>query len=131
MGEWITDSSEATFEELGETLVLGLFGVGSEKVEGEDGILDGEDFVHEGGTIAFNAGEVADALGEPFGGFEDGVEVVVLEEFGSAVFGDFVVDGAAAEFVLDGSETGFGLVECGGHRGSAELAVLAEFESGQ
>lgn len=30
MGEWIADCGEAAFEELGETFVLGLFGVGFE-----------------------------------------------------------------------------------------------------
>lgn len=59
------------------------------------------------------------------------MEVVVLEEFGAAVFGDFEVDGTAAEFVLDGFEAGFGLVERGGHCGPAELSVLAEFKAGE
>lgn len=131
VGEWVADGGEAAFEELGKAFVLALFGVGFEEVEGENGILDGEDFVHEGGTVAFDAGEIADALGKAFGGFEDGVEVVVLEEFDPAVFGDFVVDGAPAEFLLDGSETGFGLVERGSYLGPAELAILAKFEAGQ
>ena len=130
MRKWISDGGEAAFEELGETLVLGLFGVGFEKVEGEDGIVDREDFVHQGGSVAFDAGEIADSLGEAFGGFEDGVEVVVLEEFCPAVFGDFGMDRSTAEFVLDGFEAGFGLVECGGYRASAELAVLPIFEAG-
>lgn len=131
MGEWIANGGEAALEELGEAFVLGLFGVGPEEVEGEDGILDAEDFVHEGGTIAFDGGEITYALGEAFGDFEDGMEVVVLEEFRPAVFGDFVMDGTAAEFVLDGSEAGFGLVERGDRRASAELAVLSVFETGQ
>lgn len=76
MGEWIADCGEAAFEELGEAFVLGLFGIGFEEVEGEDGIVDGENFVHESGTVAFDAREIADALGEAFGGFEEGLDEV-------------------------------------------------------
>ena len=131
MGEWIANSGEAAFEELGEAFVFGFFGVGFEEVESKDGILDGEDLVHQGGTVAFEAGEVADALGEAFGGFEDGVEVVVLEEFGATVFGDFGMDGSPAEFELDGFEPSFCLVERGGHLHHSEFPVLAEIEDPQ
>lgn len=59
VGEWIADGGEAAFEELGEAFVLGSFGVGFEEVEGKDGILNGEDFVHQRGTVAFDAGEAS------------------------------------------------------------------------
>lgn len=57
------------------------------------------------------------------------MEVVVLEELGFAVFGDLGVDSPAAQFVLDGSEAGFGLVERGGYCGPAKFAVLAIFKA--
>ena len=81
--------------------------------------------ISDGGEATF------EKLGKALGGFEDGVEVVVLEQFGAAVFGDFGMDGAATEFVLDGFEAGFCLVERGGHCAPAELTVLAIFETGK
>ena len=58
------------------------------------------------------------------------MEVVILEQFGPAVFGNFGVNGSAAKFVLNGFETGFRFVESLGYRASAEFAVLAISETG-
>ena len=59
------------------------------------------------------------------------MEVVVLKEFGMAVFGDFRMNGTAAEFEMDGFQTGFRFVECRGHLGHAGIAVFAKFEAGE
>jgi len=129
VGEWVSDGGEAAFEQLGEALVLGPFGVGFEKIQCENGRIDGKDFVYQCGTIAFDVGEFSNALGEPFGGLKNRMEVVVLEEFGSAIFGDFRMNGSTPEHVLYGSKSCLRLVKRGGRRNSAKLTIFYVFQS--
>ena len=54
MGEWVADSGEAAFEELGEPFVLGLCGVIPEEIKGENRTFNRRNQVNECRPIAFD-----------------------------------------------------------------------------
>jgi len=94
----VAEGAEHPLEEVGKALLFRLLGLGSECVQGEQRCLHREGPVHQGRAVAINPGPVANLLGHALGGFEDAVEVVLLEEFRPAEPQHVRVDRAVDEF---------------------------------
>ena len=89
MCQRVSDCSETSFQEHGESLMLGLLCFRSQGVERQHRGCHRKYFFDQNGAITISPGKIAYALGQPLCGLKYGVEVVVLEQFGPTVLHDF------------------------------------------
>ena len=64
MSGWIANRSEASLEESRVTFMLRLLGFGLKGIEGEQGLIDGEDKINQNCAIGVDIGELANPLGK-------------------------------------------------------------------
>jgi len=70
-------------------------------------------------------------VSKPLGGFKNGVKVIVLHQFDSAILQDFGMYASSLKLRSNCADPRFGFVESAGRIAPSELAVLSVLQTGK
>lgn len=99
------------------------------RVKSKEWLIDCKHFVDKCGSVSLDPGHVADPLCKALGRLEDRVEVVVLQELGTAVFQNLGVYAPAPELSLNCLDAPFGFIKCFCNPSLPEISIRAVFKA--
>src|SRR5690554_1296557 len=94
MGQWVAHGAEQTDQQVGKAFLFALFGLGSERSQDKYGLLASERLVHQVSAIAVQARQQAYPLRNALCCLEHSMEIVFVQQLGTAVVQHLRVDDA-------------------------------------